>query len=260
MQQHLIEHAAQHITIPLASGGGLHGLTDGAAQRTSGVRELGQNLAAYLGGVGGRGSHIGAVGPHDLAAERLLLIGALDHEHLAVQIQIGASHAQRGTPLAGAGFGGDALEALLLGVVGLRDGGVQLVAAGGVVTLELVVDLRGGLELFLQAVGPHQRGGSVHFIEIADILGNLKVGGGVVHLLLDQLGAEHTAQFLGGHRLQGAGIQQRGRLVGHIGPDVVPIFGHLILGKVDLIGDGLITQLFHGCFSFSLYFVNKLNV
>ena len=49
-------------------------------------------------------------------------------------------------PLAGAGLGGDALEALLLGVVGLGDGGVQLVGARGVVALKLVVDFGGGAQ------------------------------------------------------------------------------------------------------------------
>ena len=245
VQQHLIQHAAQHIAIALAGGGGLHSLADGAAQRAGGAGELSQNLAAHLGGVGGRGGHVGAVGAHDLAAEGLLLIGALHHEHAAVQSQIGAGHAERRAPLTGAGLGGNALQALLLGIVGLRDGGVQLVAAGGVVALELVVDLRRGLELLLQTVGTHQRRGPVHLIEVADILGNLKVGGGIVHLLLHQLGAEHTAQLLGGHGLQGAGVQQGCGLVGHVRANIVPIFGHLILGQVDLVGDVSVLELFH---------------
>ena len=245
VQQHLIQHAAQHVAVALAGGGGLHGLADGAAQRAGGAGELGQDLAAYLGGVGGGGGDVGAVGTHDLAAEGLLLIGALHHEHAAVQSQIGAGHAERRAPLTGAGLGGHALQALLLGVVGLGDGGVELVGAGGVVALELVINLRGGLELLLQTVGAHQRRGTVHLIEVADILGDLKVGSGVVHLLLHQLGAEHAAQLLGGHGFQGAGVQQRCGLVGHVRANVVPIFGHLILGQIDLVGDVSVFQLFH---------------
>ena len=64
--------------------------------------------------------------------------------------KIGAGHGEGGAPLAGAGLGGDALEALLLGVVGLGDGGVQLVGARGVVALKLVVDFGGGAQGLLQ--------------------------------------------------------------------------------------------------------------
>ena len=141
VQQHLVQHAAQHIAGVGGGGRALHGLADGAAQRAGGVRELRQDLLPHLGGQGGGRRHLGAVGPHDLPAEGLLLIGALHHEHMAVQPQIGAGHAQRRAPLAGAGLGGHAGKALLLGVIGLGDGGVQLVAAGGVVALEFVVDM-----------------------------------------------------------------------------------------------------------------------
>ena len=247
VQQHLIQHTAQHIAGVGRGSGALHGLTDGAAQRAGGVGELRQDLAAYLGGQGGRGGHVRAVGPHDLAAEGLLLIGALHHEHMAVQPQIGAGHAQRRAPLAGTGLGGHAGQTLLLGVVGLGDGGVQLVAAGGVVALELVVDVRRGTQLILQAVGTHQGRGTVHFIEIPHVLGDGDIRSMVVHLLLYQLGAEHVAHLLRRHGLQGAGVQQGGRLVLHIRADIVPIPGHLVLGEIDLIGNVAVFQFFHGC-------------
>ena len=83
---------------------------------------------------------------------------------------------QGGAPLAGAGLGGDPLQALLFGVVGLGDGGVELVGTRGVVPLKLVVNLGRGLELLLQAVGPDQGGGAVHLIEIPDLLGDGDVG------------------------------------------------------------------------------------
>ena len=99
------------------------------------------------GGLRGRGSDGGAVGPHDLAAEGLLLVAEhLTMIDLAVQTQVCAGHGQGRAPLAGAGLGGNALEALLLGVIGLGDGAVQLVGAGGIVALKLVVDLRRGAQ------------------------------------------------------------------------------------------------------------------
>ena len=48
-------------------------------------------------------------------------------------------------------------------------------AAGGVVALELVVDLRRGAQRALQAVGADERGGAVHFIELADLFGDVDV-------------------------------------------------------------------------------------
>ena len=128
--------------------------------------------------------------------------------------------------------------------------------AGGVVALELIVDLRRGLKLLLQAIGPYQRRGTVHLIEVANVLGDLKIGGGIVQLLLHQFGAEHTAQLLGGHGLECGGVQQRRGLVGHVRPDVIPIFGHLILGEVDLVGDVSVFQLFHGTFLLYLLLIS----
>ena len=166
---------------------------------------------------------------------------------MAVQPQIGAGHAQRRAPLTGAGLGGHAGEPLLLGVVRLGDGGVQLVAAGGVVALELVVDVRRGAQLILQAVGAHQRGGTIHLIEVPHILRNGDQGSVVVHLLLYQLGAEHVAHLLRRHGLQGAGVQQGCRLVLHIRANIVPIPGHLVLGEIDLVRNVAVLQFFHGC-------------
>ena len=252
MQQHLVEHAAQHVAGVGRGGGALHRLTDGAAQRAGGVRELGQDLPPHLGGQGGGGRHVRAVGAHDLPAEGLLLIGALHHEHMAVQPQIGAGHAQRRAPLAGTGLRGHAGEPLLLGVVGLGDGGVQLVAAGGVVALELVVDMRRGAQLLLQTIGAHQRGGTVHLIEVPHVLRNGDQGSVVVYLLLYQLGAEHLTHLLRRHGLKGAGVQQGSGLRLHVGAYIVPIPGHLVLGEIDLVGNVAVFQLFHGCFLLSV--------
>ena len=104
--------------------------------------------------------------------------------------------------------------------------------ARGVVALKLVVDLSGGLELLLQAVGAHQGSGTVHLVEGADLLGDLHEGRGIVQLLLDQLVAEDGAEILVGHGLKGLGIEQGGGLILHIGAEVVPCLGHIGLADV----------------------------
>ena len=136
---------------------------------------LGQNPSAHFGFHGRGRRHRCAVGAHDLAAKGLLLIAALDHIHLAVQTEVAAGHGKRGAPLSGTGFGSHTLQALLLGIVGLGDGGIELVAAAGVVAFEFVVDFRRSPELFLQAVRPDQGSGAVHFIEITDFRGNFEI-------------------------------------------------------------------------------------
>ena len=229
MEQHLIENAAQNVSVALGAHSDLNGLTDGAAEASGGAGMLSQDLLADVGGLGGGGGHACAVDSHDLTAEGLLLIGDLDHVDLAVQIEVGARHGQRGAPLTCAGLGGDALEALLLCVISLSDGGIQLVAAADVVALELVVDLRRGLELFLKAVSSHQRGGTVHAVELQDLVGDGNVSRVVVQFLLNKLCAENRLQIRGGDRLAGAGIDQGSGLVLHVGTDVVPCVGHLFL-------------------------------
>ena len=178
-----------------------------------------------------------------------MLVADLHHEHLAVQPQIRAGHGQGRAPLTGTGLGGDALEALLLGVIGLRDGGVQLVGAGGVVALEFVVNFSRGPKRLFQAVGPYQGRGTVHFVEIQDFLGNGDFPVIVVQLLANQLIAEYRAQIVKAHGLSGAGVQQRSGLDLHIRPDIVPCLGHLIFREVNLVGNVVLFGC-HSAFSF----------
>ena len=245
VQQHLVEHAAQHIAVVLSAGGVFHCLADGAAQRAGGLRKPAQDIPAHLGGIRGGGGDAGTVGTHDLPAEGLLLIGALYHEHTAVKPQVGAGHAQGRAPLAGSRLRGDAAQTLLFGVISLGDGGIELVGAGGVAALELVVDLCRSPELFLQTIGPNQRGGTVHPVKITDLPGDFNIGCPVVQLLDCQLPAEHLLQLRLGHGTQSGGVQQRRGLRLHIGPNIVPIPGHFLLGEVDLVGDVL-----HAVYSF----------
>ena len=110
-------------------------------------------------------------------------------------------------------------------------------AAGGVVALELIVDVGGGVQLLLQTVGANQRGRTVHLVEIPYLLGDGDIRGGIVQFLLHQLAAEHMAQLLRRHRLEGGGMQQRRGLVGHIRTHVVPVPRQLVLSEIDLVGD-----------------------
>ena len=154
VQHHLVEHTAQRVA-PLVLGDvqrALHRLGDGRAERARGIRMLGEHLAADSRGVRRRGRDVSLERLHDVAAERLLLVGALHHEHVQVESEVVGGLGERRAPLARARLGGDARELLGLGVVGLRDGGVQLVGAGRVVALELVEDLRGRAEGALQVV------------------------------------------------------------------------------------------------------------
>lgn len=50
-----------------------------------------------------------------------------------------------------------AFEALFFGIIGLRNGGIELVTAACVVALELVVDMRGSPEFLLEAVRAYER-------------------------------------------------------------------------------------------------------
>ena len=80
------------------------------------------------------------------AAVGLLVVADPHHVDLALQAEQLAGHRERRSPLAGAGLGGERRDALLLVVVGLRDGGVGLVGADRRDALVLVVDVRRGVE------------------------------------------------------------------------------------------------------------------
>ena len=247
MQKHLTQNAAQHVAVALVCGRVLNGFGNRAAKASAGAGMLLQNLAADVRRLRRRGRYLRAVGAHDLAAERLLLIGYLHHVHVAVQPQIRARHGQRRAPLARAGLGGHALQTLILGVVRLRDGGIQLVAAAGVVALKFVINFRRRVQLLFKAVRARQRRGTVHLVEVQNFLRNRNFARVVVQLLLHELLAEHVLQLLGGHGLQRLRVQQRRGLFLHIRAHIVPIFRHLIFGQIDFVRDFLLA---HGFLSF----------
>ena len=243
VQQHLVEDGPEDVAVALVLHGVFDGLADRAAERAGGAGVLGEDLAADVRRVRRRGRHVRAVGAHDLAAEGLLLVGALHHEDLAVEAEERAGHRERGAPLAGARLGRDALEALLLGVVGLGDRRVELVRAGGVVALELVVDVGGRAERLLEEVGAHERRRPVHLVEVGDLLRDREELRVVVELLLHQLLAEDVGQLPGRAGLARGGVQQRRGLVLHVRAEVVPRGRDVVFGQVGLVGD-----VVHGVF------------
>ena len=109
--------------------------------------------------------------------------------------------------------------------------------AGGVVALELIIDVRRRAELLFQAIGAHQRRRAEHFIKITDLVGNGDERRRVVQLLLGQLAAEHAAELFKRHGLAGSGVEQGSGLVFHVRADVVPCLRHLRFFQIDLVRD-----------------------
>ena len=157
-----------------------------------------------------------------------MLIAYFDHKDPAVKAEIRAGHRQRGAPLAGSGLGGNPLQPLLFGVIGLGHRRVELVAARGVVAFEFVVDMRRSAQLLLKAISPDERRGTVHFVEVMNFVWDFNKPVVVVKLLSNQFFAEYGRELFGGHRLKCPGIEQRRRLYLHIGADIVPVLRKLV--------------------------------
>ena len=197
----------------------------------------GQDAPSRLGGVARRRRHRGAEGLHDVAPERLLLKGALDHEDVEVKAIVCGGLGKRGAPLPRARLGGDGGEALRGGVVGLCERGVELVGAARVVALELVVDVRGRVERALEDVRAAQWARPVDLVHLAHGRGDLDVGGVVVELLVYQRVREDGREVL--VRGHGAVWQAHGLgLLRHVRPQVVPGGGNLALAEVGAVGGG----------------------
>ena len=192
---------------------------------------LGEHLAADLGGIGRRGRHVRIERLHDVAAERLLLVGALHHEHVQIEPEMRRRLGERRAPLARTRLGGDAVEILSLRVISLGDGRVQLVRAGRVVAFELVVDLGGRAEGLLQVVRAAQGRRAVDAVHLQHRFGDVDVGRVVVQLLAHQLVAEHRCQIL---RCRDLAVRQPDglRLLRHVGPQVVPLRRDLVFAQV----------------------------
>ena len=161
VQEHVVEHAAQSVARRLGVGQRvLDRLTDGATQAAERIGMRGEHFASCLGGVAGAGHDLSAVGLHENAAIGLLLVADLDHVDGAVEPGHFAGDGESRPPLSAACFGGDAPDPGRLVEVDLRHGRVELVAARGVVALELVIDARWRPDGLFQVVGAVQRRGA----------------------------------------------------------------------------------------------------
>ena len=190
--------------------GVLDGLADGDAEAAERLRVLGEHGAAGVGVVARAGDHVGAPELHHAAPVGLLVVAHLDHVDDALEVEHLAGHAEGAAPLAGAGLGGEALGAVELVVVRLRDGRVALVRAGRADALVLEEDLGRRVERLLEAGGADQRRGPPHAVDLVDLFGDLDVALGR-DLLGDDARREDRREVVGAGGLQGAGVQRRGR-------------------------------------------------
>ena len=232
MQQHLVEHRAQHIAAPVCGDGLFHRFGNRRAQRSCVVWVGGKNFAACLGGVRGARYNVRAECANDRLTERLLLVRAFHHIHRQRQMKIGARLGKCRAPLPRARFGGERGQALFFGIIGLCNRGIQLVAARGVVALEFVIDFGGCAEFFFEVVRANQRRGTVNFIHFLHFFGNVDIPRGVVHFLMCQFLTEYGVQirFCGGFAR--GGIDHRVGQFFHIRPQVIPLFRHLVFGQI----------------------------
>ena len=136
-----------------------------------------------------RRRYLRAIRAHDLAAERLLLVGAFHHIDLAIEPEERTRHRKRCAPLSRTGLGSDALQALRLCVVRLgdcADDGSQLrpfivwfgeevpnieVAADYVMEADVLVIIGTSLNVYPAAglVRYAKRGAEIYLIDPAEV-------------------------------------------------------------------------------------------
>ena len=180
-----------------------------------------QDVASRLREVGGAGVDLRAVGLHHDSPVGLLVVADADHVDRAVEAHHAAGEGDGRAPLARAGLGGQAPDALLAVVVGLRDGGVRLVAARGAHALVLVVDVGRGVERLLQAAGAEQGGRAPEAVDLPHLFGNRNVRV-LRHLLLDDGLGEDRGESLGPHGLHRGRVERWLQLERQVGHQVVP--------------------------------------
>ena len=145
----------------------------------------------------------------------------LHHPDVDLEPEDRARERERRAPLARAGLGRQALHALLLVVVRLRDRGVRLVRAGRRDALVLVVDARGCLERALQAARAIERRRPPLAIDAAHLLRDRDEPIGR-DLLADDRHREERREVVGADGLARARVEHGRRRLREIGRDVVP--------------------------------------
>ena len=236
VQQHVVEHRAERVVGVLVLRRDLDRLGDRDPQRAGRVRGL---RAAGVRPVRRRAVHGRAPRLHHRAPVGLLVVAGADHVDLALEAEQRAGERERGAPLPGAGLGHQLRDPGLRVLVGLRDGAVGLVRAGGRDALVLVEDLRRRAERLLQrprAVQrrrPPQPVGVAHRVRDRD----RRLRRDLLH---DQRDREDRRQVRRAGGLAGLRIQRRQRLTGEVGEQVDPV------RRDGVLAEDVLQRLAHG--------------
>ena len=234
VHEHVVQHGAEGVVGGRRLGRHLDGLADRDAERSGRVGVLLQDGPAGGGQVRRRGMDRAAEGlDHDLAVG-LPVVRRPHLPDLALHPVLRAGERQGGAPLAGAGLGGELLDAGLGVVERLRDRRVRLVAAGRRDALVLVVDPGRRPERGLEPVRPVERRGPPQPVDVEHLGRDVDVLVGR-HLLRDEVHREQGGEVLGADGLHGAGMEVRRRRGRQVVADVVPAGRHLALVEKDLV-------------------------
>ena len=151
MHQHVVEHAAERIFGVVALRGDLHRLGNRDAQAAGRIGMRSEDRAPRI-RLRARARHaFSAVSLHQRAAVGLLIVRDSDHEDFNFKAEMRARERERRAPLAGPRLGRKLLHPFRLVVVGLRDGGVRLVAAGRTDAFVFVKDARAFVPSFFSS-------------------------------------------------------------------------------------------------------------
>jgi len=132
MQEHVVQHRTEPVFLfPVGFSRDFDRFGDGDAERTGVIGVLFQVAAPDFCVLGRAWENLRAVGLHDDAAVGLCQVGRVHHVHFHADAKHLAGHGQRGTPLPCARFGSQGFGAADFVEIHLRDGGIELVAAGG---------------------------------------------------------------------------------------------------------------------------------
>jgi hypothetical protein len=217
----VVEDASERVGRVLTPRRVLDRLRDGDAEAARRARVVLEDRPARLRVLRWARDDARAPGLHHRAPVGLLVVGDLDHVDLALEAKEPAGERQGASPLPRPGLGREALTALLLRVVGLRDGRVRLVTPGRADALVLVEDTGLRAERSLETVRAEQRRRPP---ELEDLAHRLRYGnlGRFGDLLEDQLHREQRRKVVRPDRLACPRVEDRLWPVRHVSLQVVP--------------------------------------
>ncbi len=221
VHEDVVEDRAERVLRVVARRGRLDGLGDGHTERAGRVGILGEDRASRVRLLGRAGDDAAAERLDEPAPIRLLVVRGSHHPDVDLEPEDGRGERERRAPLAGARLGREALYALLLVVVRLRDGRVRLVRPGRRDALVLVVDARGRLERLLEPARAVERRRAPLPVDRAHLLRDRDEAIGR-DLLADDRHREERREIVRPNRLPSARMQHGRRRFGQIGRDVVP--------------------------------------